>query len=59
MQEADAGDLSVLVDFLIAIAQQSVRTVMHEFSVEERLQILGPEDPDFVYRREDDWRNGV
>lgn len=58
MQEADAGDLSVLVDFLIAIARQSVRTVMHEFSVEERLQILGPEDSDFVYRREDDWRNG-
>ena len=59
MEEADAGDLSVLVDFLIAIARQSVRTVMHEFSAEERLQILGPEDPDFVYRREDDWRNGV
>ena len=59
MREADAGDLSVLVDFLIAIARQSVRTVMYEFSAEERLQILGPEDPDFVYRREDDWCNGV
>ncbi len=59
MQQADAGDLSVLVDFLIAMARKSIRMVMADFPVEERMQVLGPDDPDYVYRKEDGWRNGI
>ncbi len=59
MQKADAGDLSVLIDFLIAMARKAVRVVMADFAVEERLRVLGPDDPDYVYRKEDGWRNGA
>lgn len=59
MQQADAGDLSVLVDYLIAMARKSIRMVMADFPVEERMQVLGPDDPDYVYRKEDGWRNGI
>ena len=41
MNQADAGDLSVLTDFLIAMNRKAIRLVMHEFSVEERLRVLG------------------
>ena len=59
MQAADVGDLSVLTDFLIAMARQSVRMAMAEFAAEERMQVLGPDEPDYVYRKEDGWRNGI
>ena len=59
MQQADADDLSVLVDFLIAMSRKSISVVMADFSVEERMGVLGPDDPDYVYRKEDGWRNGV
>ena len=59
MQQADVGNLSVLVKFFVAMARKSIRMVMTNFPVEERMQILGPEDPDFVYRKEDGWRNGI
>ena len=59
MQQADADDLSVLTDFLIAMARKSIRVVMADFPVEERMEVLGPDDPDYVYRKEDGWRNGV
>lgn len=59
MQAADAGDLSVLVDFLIYVSRKSVRMAMSDFPVEKHLQVLGPEDPDYVYRKEDGWRNGI
>ena len=59
MQQADADDLSVLTDFLIAMARKSIRVVMADFPAEERMGVLGPDDPDFVYRKEDGWRNGV
>ena len=41
MNQADAGDLSVLTDFLIKMSREAIRIVMHEFSVEERLRVLG------------------
>lgn len=41
MNQADAGDLSVLTDFLIAMNRKAIRMVMHEFSIEERLRVLG------------------
>ena len=59
MQAADAGDLSVLTDFLINMARQSVRMAMADFASEERMQVLGPDEPDYVYRKEDGWRNGI
>ena len=59
MQQADAGSLSVLVKFFAGMSRKSIRMAMTDFPVEERLQVLGPEDPDFVYRKEDGWRNGV
>ena len=59
MQAADADDLSVLTDFLISMARQSVRMAMADFAAEERMQVLGSDEPDYVYRKEDGWRNGV
>lgn len=59
MQQADAGNLSVLTDFLIAMERKAVRVVMADFPVEERMRVLGPDDPDYRYRKEDGWRNGV
>ena len=59
MQQADADDLSVLTDFLIAMARKSISVVMADFPVEERMGVLGPDDPDYVYRKEDGWRNGI
>ena len=59
MQQADAGNLSVLVDFLTAMARKSIRFVLTDFPVEERMEVLGPDDPDYVYRKEDGWRNGI
>ncbi len=59
MQQADACDLAVLTDFLIAMVRKSIRVVMADFPVAERLRVLGPDDPDYVYRKEDGWRNGV
>ncbi len=41
MDQADAGDLSVLTNFLIKMNREAIRIVMHEFSVEERLRVLG------------------
>ena len=59
MQQADADDLSVLTDFLIAMSRKSISVVMADFPAEERMGVLGPDDPDYVYRKEDGWRNGV
>ena len=59
MQQADAGNLSVLTTLMIAMVRQSVRMAMEDFPAEERLRVLGPDDPDYVYRKEDGWRNGV
>ena len=52
MDQADAGNLSVLVDFLVATSRLSIRLVMHEFSAEERLQVLGPEDRGNMFRQD-------
>ena len=41
MDRADAGDLSVLTDFLIAMNRKAILLVMHEFSIEERRRVLG------------------
>ena len=59
MQQADAGNLSVLVDFLVAMSRKSIRVAMADFGMEVRTRVLGPSDPDYVYRKEDGWRNGV
>ena len=59
MEQADAGNLAVLVDFFVAMSRKSIRMTLTDFPVEERLQVLGPENPDFEYRKEDGWRNGV
>ena len=59
MDRADAGDLSVLVDFFIAMTRKSIRLVMTDFSPEERMKVLGPDEPGFEHHKEDDRRNGV
>lgn len=41
LNRADSGDLSALVDFLIYLSRETIRTVMHEFSFEERQRVLG------------------
>ena len=41
MDQVDAGDLAALTNFLIKMNREAIRTVMHEFSVEERLRVLG------------------
>ena len=41
MDRADAGDLSVLTDFLISMSREAIRMVMHEFSFTERQRVLG------------------
>ena len=41
MDRADAGDLSVLTNFLIAMNRKAIRLVMFEFSFEERQRVLG------------------
>lgn len=59
MQQADAGNLPVLVDFFVAMSRKSIRMALADFPLEEQDRVLGPVDPDYVYLKEDGWRNGI
>ena len=55
MQAADAGDQSILV----YVSHKSVRMALLAFPVEERFQVLDPDESNFLYRKEVGWRNDV
>ncbi len=41
------------------MVRKSIRVVLADFPVAEHMRVLGPDDPNYVYRREDGWRNGI
>ena len=41
MQQVDDGDLHGLVDFLISMSRQAIRTIMYYCPIEAHLRVLG------------------
>ena len=40
-RQADDRDLHGLVDFLISMSRQAIRTIMYYYPIEARLRVLG------------------